>query len=192
MLARIAALIFLFSLALPVIAQKRPAAKPKTPPRTEQQQSQIEQEQQDRQAIEDLHQTELNARMAYDVNAISELCDDEVVVMPPEHAPIQGKEAYRAFLQQGAKGFENIEILAYNQQWQEVRTVAEYAYEWGSIQMRTRPAAGQAETQTTMDVMRVLKRQPSGAWKIYRTIWNAAIPAQQLAPEKKPLQEIKK
>ena len=180
------AILLLAVLATAGFAQKRP----QRPPSAAERQAQ-EQQQEDRQAIEDLHQKELNARMAYDVNAIAGLCDDEVVVLPPGQPPIVGIEAYRAYLQQGAKGFSNVEILAYNQQWQEVRQLGDYAYEWGSIEMRTRPAGGNQETRTVMNVMRVLKRQPSGEWKIYRSIWNPAQAAQQLAPEKK-LEEVPK
>ena len=179
---RIAAVIFLLTLAFPALAQKRTPQRPK-PSAAEI--SAAQQQEEDKKAIEELHQLDMSARMAYKVDEIADLCDDEVVVLPPEHPPIQGKAAYLDFLQQGAKGFENVDILAYNQQWQEVRQVGDYAYEWGSIQMRTRPAAASAETETIMNVMRVLKREPSGAWKIYRSIWNPAVPVQRPAPEKK-------
>lgn len=183
---RIAALALLLTLTFPALAQKRAPHKPSAA-----EQAAAEQEQQDKQAIEDLHQHDMNARMSYNVDAIADLCDDEVVILPPEHPPIVGKAAYLAYLQQGAKGFENVDILGYNQQWQEVRQVGDYAYEWGSIQMRTRAANATAETQVEMNVVRVLKREPAGDWKIYRSIWNPSAPAQRLEPEKK-LEEVPK
>ena len=176
----------LLLLAFPGFAQRR-TARPSSAA-----QAAAQQEQEDKQAIEELNQNDIKARMAYNVNAIADLCDDDVVVLAPEHPPIQGKAAYLDYLQQGAKGFENVDILAYNQQWQEVRLTGEFAYEWGAIQMRTRAANASVETETVMNVMRILKREPGGDWKIYRSIWNPAAPAQRSAPDKKPLEEVPK
>ena len=179
--------IVLLLLAASALAQKRPAQRA---PSVAEQEAR-EQQEQDRQAIEDLHQKELNARIAYDPAAIANLCDDDVVILPPGQPPIVGLNAYREYLQQGARGFQNVDILAYNQQWQEVRQVGDFAFEWGSIDMRTRPAGAAQETQTVMNVVRVLKRQPSGEWKIYRSIWNPAAPAVRTTPDKK-LEEVPK
>ena len=49
----------------------------------------------------------------------------------------------------------------------------EYAYEWGTFYQRVRPA-GAAETASRLHGLRILKRQPSCAWKVYRATWNDA------------------
>src|SRR5574340_882722 len=113
----------------------------------------------DRQAIESLHQREIQATMAYDVNALAELWDVDMVSLPPGQPAIIGLSA-------------NVEILGYTQDWKEVRQVGEYAYEWGISRSRMRSPADQKEVEQDFKVMRVLKRHPEGTWKVYRAIWN--------------------
>lgn len=91
---------------------------------------------------------------------------------------------------------ENFQILGYEQSWQEVRIVSDYAYEYGTVQTRISPMNPGPEIDTTYNVMRVLKKQPDGAWRIYRAIWNSAQPLRtpdkpaeapaKLSPEEQP------
>jgi len=63
-----------------------------------------------------------------------------------------------------------------------VRILGDYAYQYGTIQTRIGPMNPGPEVDTTYNVMRILKRQPDGAWKVYRAIWNNA--SSPKAPEK--------
>jgi ketosteroid isomerase-like protein len=148
----------------------------------------------DRAAIQELYDKEIKANLALDTKALELLWDPEIVSMPPGHTAISGLEANRAYLDQQAKAMENFQILAYEQAWQEVRIVGDYAYQFGTIQTRIGPMNPGPEVDTTYNVMRVLKKQPDGAWRIYRAIWNSASepknpekPAE--VPEQKPSAE---
>src|SRR5574340_439880 len=65
----------------------------------------------DRQAIESLHQREIQATMAYDVNALAELWDEDMVSLPPGQPAIIGLSANIDFLKQSQKAMANVEIL---------------------------------------------------------------------------------
>lgn len=144
----------------------------------------------DKQAIEDLHQRDIRASMADDVNALAELWTADLVVLPPGHAAITGAAAFRSYLNEEKKKLTNVDILAYTQDWREVRVSGDFAFEWGYVNMRTRPAAGGQETAVTQKIMRVLQRQPDASWKVARAIWNQdSAPGQ--APSKAPSDETR-
>lgn len=144
----------------------------------------------DRAAIQELDDNEIKANLALDVKALELLWDPEIVSMPPGHAAISGLEANSAYLEQEAKAMDNFQILGYEQSWQEVRIMGDYAYEYGTIQTRVAPMNPGPEVDTTYNVMRVLKKQPDGAWKVYRVIWNnASLPKPPEKPSEAPAQK---
>lgn len=146
----------------------------------------------DRAAIQELDDKEIKANLALDVRALELLWDPEIVTMPPGHAAISGLEGNRAYLEQEAKEMENFQILGYEQAWQEVRIMGDYASEYGTIQTRVSPMNPGPEVDRTYNIMRVLKKQADGSWLIYRAIWNSALPAksavkpEEAAPPKRP------
>ena len=146
----------------------------------------------DRAAIQELDDKEIKANLALDVRALELLWDPEIVIMPPGHAAISGLEANRAYLEQEAKEMDNFQILAYEQAWQEVRIMGDYANEYGTIQTRVAPMNPGPEVDRTYNIMRILKREPDGSWRIYRAIWNSALPAksaekpEEATPPKQP------
>ncbi len=150
------------------------------------------QEAEDRQAIQELYQAEIRANLSLDTDAMANLFDDDVVIMEPGHAPLVGRDAAAQYLAQLKTTFADDEILAYDQDWKEVRPLGEYTVEWGTISGRVRPTAGGDEISYTYDVMRVLKRQPSGAWKIFRWIWNSPEAEKKVPAAEKPLTPTEK
>ncbi len=151
---------------------RRPAARPPQgpPPATLQE---------DEQAIDDLQNRDIAANLALKVSDLMDLRTDDVVYLVPGLAPLVGAPAVRQYYEQMAKELANFDILAYEANWQEVRVVGDYAYQWGTTFRRVKPPVGNKETATTEKMLRILARQPDGAWKISRVIWNSA-------PEKKP------
>lgn len=165
-----------------LIAQK-PAKKPGPRPQAKAAGAQRQAtEAEDREAIEQLHQDDIAGSLAFDVDKLTNTWDDEVVSMPPNSKPVAGKAANHEFLQSQQKAMANVDILGYEETWDEVRILGEYAYEYGNIRSRIRQQNAKDETPLEYNVMRVLKKQPSGAWKIYRTIWND----RKAASEEKP------
>lgn len=168
---------------LPCFAQtRRPPQRHSTAASAEQKQ----QLQDDMEAISALHNRDIQASMALDEPALESLWTDDIVTMHPGSPAVVGKAANIAKLQAGIEGMKNQEILAYNEEFQEVRIQGDWAYEWGTITGRTRPFSGGSETAYRFNVMRVLQRQPDGSWKVARSIYNDAEPTAAPKPEVKP------
>ena len=143
-------------------------------------------EEEDREGIEKLREQEIKASIAYDIDAVSNLWTDDVVVIPPKHAPIQGREAYRQYLLEGKDEMAKYDIESYDEQWDEVRVVGDYAWQWGVITSRLKPINANEEIQVSYSTMRILKRLEDGTWKVHRTIWNDREAPQTLKPRTKP------
>lgn len=143
-------------------------------------------------AINKLHDKDIEASLALDEATLESLWTDDVVTMHPGSPPVVGRDANVARLKAGIEQMKDQEIMAYNEQFQEVRILGDWAYEWGSITGRTRPFSGGKEASYHFNVMRILQRQPDGSWKIARSIYNdAETPAVQAPAEQKPKPEDK-
>ena len=160
-------------------APKKPAPRPQVKAAEAHRQAT---EAEDREAIEQLHEDDIAGSLAFDVDKLTSTWDDEIVSLPPDSKPLVGKAANHEHLEALHKAAANLEILAYEETWDEVRILGEYAYEYGSIRSRIRQQNAKEETPLEFNVMRILKKQPSGAWKIYRTIWNDRKPATEEKP----------
>jgi ketosteroid isomerase-like protein len=131
--------------------------------------------------IEELHQTDMRASKTGDFATLRSLMSGDAAVMPPGGRLIRGGEALdRSFAAMRAAE-SHADVLEYRFDWQEVRVLGEYAFEWGYIHGQERDRETGDVRVERYHVMRILQRQPDGSWKVHRTIWNeAAAPAQRL------------
>ena len=175
------ALIALLLITIPGFAQKakRPQASHRNEPTTAQKQQFAD----DQEAINALHDKDIQASLALDADALQSLWADDIVTIAPGGPPIVGKSANRAALDKHIEEMRSTEVLAYNEQFQEIQVVGDWAFEYGTITGRTRPFKGGQEQQLQFNVMRILKRQPDTTWRIARSIYNDATPAPKV-PEK--------
>jgi len=138
----------------------------------------------DKQGIQKLHDADIQASLALDTATLETLWTDDIVTMAPGEPAIVGKAANAKKLESGAAALKSTEIMAFDEQWQEIRVEGDWAYEWGTMSGRMRPFSGGEETSYLLNVMRVLNRQPDGTWKIARSIYNDAKPAEPTEPAK--------
>lgn len=125
----------------------------------------------DLKAIEELHGRDMQAAKNGDFTALRALIDDEAVLMPPGGAVQRGAgDLDKAFAKMQAAP-KSHEVLEYTLDFEEVRILGDYAFEWGAIRGSMRELASGEVTHSEYHVMRILKRQPDGAWKVYRSIW---------------------
>ena len=157
----VAIVIFFLTSAVPLGSQKRLAPKP----------PQAATVAQDREGIQALQKRGVAASMAFDVNALLDLWTDDAVLLPPRHEPIVGKAALRRFFEEKKEQYGTYDMLAYNEEWNEVMVVREYAYQWGTVSFRMRPPTG-SEIGGAIHAVRILKREEDGYWRVARAIWN--------------------
>ena len=126
----------------------------------------------DLEAIEELHRRDVAAMKAYDYEALMSLMDEQCVLFPPDGEPEDG----RAYLSRARASSDRIErepeILELVQDWEEVRLLGDFAYEQGIVRYAVRDANG-VVIRETQRLMRLLRRQPDGAWRVLRAMWHA-------------------
>jgi uncharacterized protein (TIGR02246 family) len=187
-LRRFAFVLLLLSFANAGFAQaKRSHPAPRKNVESAEQKQQFADEQE---AINALHDKDIQASLALDADALASLWTDDIVTLAPGAPPVVGREANRARLDKQVEQMKSVEVLSYNEQFQEVQVVGDWAWEYGTVTGRTRPFSGGKETQMQFNLLRVLKRQPDGTYRIARTIYNDATPPPEAPPQaKKPEQD---
>ena len=114
--------------------------------------------------------------MALDTEKLLALRTDDVVYLVPGRAPLVGQDAVRKYLGEIRGKLANWDMLAYEESWQEVQVVGDFAFEWGTVKIRARQEGERRESAAVRNVMQVLRRQPDGDWKIARAVWNIQSP----------------
>ena len=122
--------------------------------------------------IEQLHQTDMKAAKEGDIATLSSLMSDDFTLIALNAEPIIGKEANVKILDQQLKLQENYKVIEYIHDFKEVKIIDDWAYEWGTYRGTTVPIAGGEPIKESGKLMRILKKQSDGSWKITRAIWN--------------------
>lgn len=126
----------------------------------------------DLRAIEELHRRDMRASREGDFRTLRSLMSDDAVVLPPGGRVTRGAAALDASFARMAEGMGQVEVLEYELDFEEVKVLGDYAFEWGFIRGAMRGLPGGEVERSSYKVMRILQRQPDGSWKVHRTIWN--------------------
>ncbi len=124
-----------------------------------------------RKAIERLHRRYMHASAAGDYAALRALVDDNAVMFPPGGAPQRGAKDFDAAFERMSTTPRTHEVLEYRLDFEEVKIFGNYAVEWGAIRGATRDLSTGRVVHSEYHIMRVLRRQANGSWKVYRSIW---------------------
>jgi uncharacterized protein (TIGR02246 family) len=96
-----------------------------------------------------------------DVTTLAGLYAEDAVLLPPDHEPIQGRDAIKAFWRQGTDEGLEVTNLA-------VEVSGNLGYLVGQYHL---PATNEEPADSGKYVM-CLKRQRDGSWKVTADIWN--------------------
>lgn len=110
---------------------------------------------------------------AGDAAAVMRFYSDDAVLLPPNGAPVAGKEAIRARYEEGFRHFR----FAISSASEETHVFGDWAFDRGTTSGKTIPKTDESSRQIHDNYVMILHRESSGAWKIARLIWNAAEPA---------------
>jgi uncharacterized protein (TIGR02246 family) len=126
----------------------------------------------DLEAIRILHEADKRAARAGDYAALHKLFTEDAVVLPPGGVVLRGRDAIEeSFARMTASPSTDL-VIEYEYVPEEIQVHGDYAYEWGVFRGRVRRPDG-TEAVESCKAMRILKRLPSGEWRIHRTMWNA-------------------
>ena len=124
-------------------------------------------EQKDLAAISALSQKDIAACMKNDTDTLCSLWTDDGVLLMPGAAPLVGQKAICAMLQEQARQSIGSLTTDYTEEWQEVRILGNYAWQWGKMSETQRAANGKMESMK-VNAIRILRREPDGTWKVAR------------------------
>jgi uncharacterized protein (TIGR02246 family) len=120
----------------------------------------------DLRAIEAINQRDVQFALANDSARMMSQWTDDFVLLPAAGPIMRG----RSQIADAFRGVETPEIVEYVLDIQEVKILGDHAYQWGTYSYGMRPRAGGQTVRTSGKLMRILQRQPDGAWKMYRVI----------------------
>jgi ketosteroid isomerase-like protein len=113
----------------------------------------------------------MRAVMASDTTTLMSLWTDDIVSLPPSGPIRLGRDANAAALPESMKQSTGIEPIDYRLDFREVQILGNSAFEWGTYQAVARQRPSAAPTTTTGKVMRLLRRDSAGQWKVARTMY---------------------
>jgi uncharacterized protein (TIGR02246 family) len=127
-------------------------------------------------AIEQLHKRDAAAAKKGDLATLAELWTDDAVALPPGEPPVIGIEAIRKWLAKRQPDSSAVEVIDYVLDFKEVKILGDEAIEWGRTSVTLRPRGATSIIRVSGNLMRVLKRQADGRWKVSRSAWNLERP----------------
>ncbi|MFB3779144.1 MAG: SgcJ/EcaC family oxidoreductase [Bryobacteraceae bacterium] len=122
-------------------------------------------------AIEALNEQYIAAANAADGAAVAAVYADDAIEMPPNEAVVEGKQAIRAMYETFFKGNAN----KHAHTAAETQLAGDWAYQRGVYTNTLTPKSGKP-TEESGKYLLILKRQPDGAWNMYRLMYSADNP----------------
>ena len=123
-------------------------------------------------AIKSLHEKDMSASKQRDIKTLITLWTEDGVLLNPGQEPIIGKEAIWDYMKKEADKDQVFEIMEYVHNFEEIRILGEWAYEWGNFRGVYRVASGGEPMEQRARLFRILKKEEDGSWKCARAIWH--------------------
>jgi uncharacterized protein (TIGR02246 family) len=98
------------------------------------------------------------------------LITDDAVLMPPNGAPVIGKDAIRLWNQ---AMFKQSRIQSYSSVDDEVVVTGDWAFRRARIDWTIASTAGGAPARDSGKYIIIYRRQADGSWRVARDIWNS-------------------
>ena len=118
----------------------------------------------DRRAVEATVHRYVEATNSGDAEALAQLYEDDAVLLPPDHQPVEGRAAIGEFWRQGTDEGLEVTTLRLDVDGGIGYLVAQY----------TLPETDEEPADSGKTVM-CLKRQQDGSWKVTADIWNSSV-----------------
>jgi ankyrin repeat protein/ketosteroid isomerase-like protein/L-ascorbate metabolism protein UlaG (beta-lactamase superfamily) len=131
-----------------------------------------QEKQDDKSKIEELRRKDIEASLIGDTETLLSLMTDDIILIYPDQPPARGIKVIRDKMQSYKKELENITITQYSYTMDELVIEGGLAYEWGSFYNKYYLKNEGKELEEKGRMMRILRKQPDGSWKVARSIWN--------------------
>ena len=123
-------------------------------------------------AIAEFNRRYLKAINDEDIDTLSSLTTEDHIMIASGRPPLVGKAANDAA---NGRVFKQFDI---DETWTPVETVVagDWAYQRGTFTVAATPKAGGTTTRTSGNFLRIYRRQPDGAWRMIRDMFNSEQP----------------
>jgi len=128
----------------------------------------------DRQAIERLHQQDVDATLARDPQALANLFTEDAVLLEPGAPAVIGRAAILAENLKDKADHPAAKVVSYKPEIKDLQIVDGAAFEWDTFEARYQETEKGEVKGFRAKALRILKRQPDGSWKFARVMWNMA------------------
>jgi ketosteroid isomerase-like protein len=125
---------------------------------------------QDRTAIERLHQQDIAATLSDDADQLAKLWDEEAVRLQSGSPPEIGKATIYVNDKRWQANLHGGRTLSYKPDLKDLQIVAGWAFEWGTFEVHFRESEHGSEKMLHGKMLRVLKKQSDGSWKFTRVM----------------------
>lgn len=122
--------------------------------------------------IQHLHETDMAAAKIHDIDTLITLITDDCILLPPGQEPIRGRDAIWKFMREQLPENQKYEITEYNQNFEEIKIIGDWAYEWATFHGTYHLKGGGPDLHERSRLFRILRRQSDGTWKVARAIWH--------------------
>lgn len=128
----------------------------------------------DLQAIQKLHQQDIDATLAHDPQALADLFTDDAVLLEPGAPAVIGKPAILAENKKDSLEHPNTKIVSYKPEIKDLQVVDGWAFEWDTFEGSYKESDKAEVKSFRAKALRILRKQPDGSWKFARVMWNLA------------------
>ena len=118
------------------------------------------------------HFRELHLKM--DTPGIFALWADDGVDLLPGQAPLVGKKAIQAWVEDILAKMPGYKVTRQDMDFHDIRVSQDWASEWAVEHQVVQPPDGKPPIETWGKMALILHREASGEWKIKQEMWNAA------------------
>jgi ketosteroid isomerase-like protein len=124
----------------------------------------------DLRAIEALNKRHTAAVLVNDWEAVMSEWSEDFSVLLPAGPIVRGRNANAAIVRSGIEQMRAFEPIEYVEHFEEIEVAGNYAFEWGTYRGTSRRRAGGDSLSYGGKLLRILRREPGGSWKMYRTM----------------------
>lgn len=127
-----------------------------------------------RKEIEAFNKNYVELHLKMQTHAIFDLWADDGVDLMPGEAPIIGKKAIVAWVEDLLAKMPGHIVLKQEMEFHDIYVAGEWASEWATEHQVVQPPDGKPLIEGFGKMALILHRESSGQWKIQQEMWNAA------------------
>ena len=127
-------------------------------------------DEQDRIAIERLHEQDIAATLTDDADQLAKLWDQDAVRLQSGSPAEVGKATIYTNDKRWQANLHGGRTLSYKPELKDLQIVGGWAFEWGTFEVRFRESEHGTEKTLHGKILRVLRKQSDGSWKFARVM----------------------